>query len=355
MFFTTALKKDQCLWISYKGQSPIKEMMSARYATHKYLAQKHWSRIVVDITALSPMPTAMEVIHLASDVSGELPPDTRVALLVNPEQTEYAKLAECVSRIEGVQFHFFFNREEAKAWVKASPQEKPAPAEKSNNPNPLPCSTLRRQSPKLLALPLAFALFACGCAHYPVNAPLPTVNPATGYRFETAVVSTNSDDTSVILAFSGGGTRAAALSYGVLQELAQTEVGPPNHEHRLLDDVTMVSGVSGGSITAAYYTLWGDRIFSDYESQFLKKHVQAGLFLRLLCPWNLARLTSPRFCSSDLAAEYYDDLLFKGATYADLTPRPGRPFLLVNATDLAIGARFEFSQDQFDLLHSDLS
>jgi NTE family protein len=48
-------------------------------------------------------------------------------------------------------------------------------------------------------------------------------------------------------------------------------------------------------------------------------------------------------------------LLFKGATFADLTPRPGRPFLIVNATDLAIGGRFEFTQDQFDLLQSDLS
>jgi NTE family protein len=56
-----------------------------------------------------------------------------------------------------------------------------------------------------------------------------------------------------------------------------------------------------------------------------------------------------------LAAEYYDHLLFKGATFADLTPRPGRPFLIINATDLAIGARFEFTQDQFDLLQSDLS
>ena len=112
----------------------------------------------------------------------------------------------------------------------------------------------------------------------------------------------------------------------------------------------MVSAVSGGSITAAYYTLYGDRIFSDYESRFLKKHVQTGLLLRLLAPWNLARLASPKYCSSDLAAEYYDHLLFKGATFADLTPRPGRPFLIVNATDLAIGARFEFTQDQFDLL-----
>jgi NTE family protein len=202
---------------------------------------------------------------------------------------------------------------------------------------------------------LAVLLLVCGCAHHPVNARLQVVNPITGYRFEDAVRQTNSDDTMLVLAFSGGGTRAAALSYGVLQELAKTEVGQSGNQHRLLDDVEMVSAVSGGSITAAYYTLYGDRIFSDYESRFLKRHDQTGLLLRLLAPWNLARVASPKFGASDLAAEYYDRLLFKGATFADLTPRPGRPFLIVNATDLAIGARFEFTQDQFDLLQSDLS
>jgi len=208
---------------------------------------------------------------------------------------------------------------------------------------------------KPFALLVFSALLVSGCAHYPVNAPLTAVKPAAGYRFENAVIQTNADDTLVVLAFSGGGIRASALSYGVLQELAKTEVGSRTNEHRLLDDVKMVSAVSGGSITAAYYTLYGDRIFSDYESRFLKRHAQTGLLLRTLAPWNLARLTSPKYCSSDLAAEYYDHLLFDGATFADLTPRPGRPFLIVNATDLAIGARFEFTQDQFDLLNSDLS
>jgi NTE family protein len=202
---------------------------------------------------------------------------------------------------------------------------------------------------------LLWLLLAGGCAHYPVNAPLAAVNPTAGYRFETAVTGTNADDLLLVLAFSGGGTRAAALSYGVLEELAKTEVGRPGREHRLLDDVNLVSAVSGGSITAAYYTLWGDRIFKDYEARFLKKPVQTGLLFRLLAPWNLARVASPRYSSSDLAAKYYDQLLFQGATFGDLTPRPGRPFLIVNATDLAIGARFEFTQDQFDLLQSDLS
>jgi len=201
---------------------------------------------------------------------------------------------------------------------------------------------------------LVSALLISGCVHYPVNAPVRSANPQSEYRFQT-VARTNSDDLLLMLAFSGGGTRAAALSYGVLEELRKTQVGPPGNEHRLLEDVGLISSVSGGSFTAAYYALWGDRIFSDFEPLFLKKHVQTGLLLRVLSPWNLVRLASPRFGRSELAAEYYDHLLFKGATFADLMAPGGRPFLSVNATDIGSGARFEFTQDEFDLLRSDLS
>src|SRR6185436_4283715 len=116
-------------------------------------------------------------------------------------------------------------------------------------------------------------------AHYPVNAPVRGANPQSGDRFQT-LVKTNSDDLLLMLAFSGGGTRAAALSYGVLEELRKTQVGPGGNEHRLLDDVGLISSVSGGSFTAAYYALWGDRIFSEFEPRFLKKRVQTGLLLR---------------------------------------------------------------------------
>ena len=209
---------------------------------------------------------------------------------------------------------------------------------------------LKRQTILLMLLSLI-----TGCAHYPVNAPLRTVNPRAGYRFQAVAPQTNSDDLLLMLAFSGGGTRAAALSYSVLEELKKTQVGSPGNQHPLLEDVALISSVSGGSFTAACYALWGDRIFTDFEPLFLKKHVQTGLLLRTLAPWNQVRLASPRFSRSDLAAEYYDHLLFNGATFADLRDHRGRPFLSVNATDLSSGARFEFTQDEFDLLRSDLS
>jgi NTE family protein len=202
---------------------------------------------------------------------------------------------------------------------------------------------------------LILALLISGCAHYPVNAPLPPAVSRAGYRFQNAAPHTNSDDLLLMLAFSGGGTRAAALSYGALEELKKTEVGLPGSQHPLLDDVGLISSVSGGSFTAAYYALWGDRIFSDFESQFLKKDVQTGLLLQVLSPWNQVRMASPKFSRSDLAAEYYDHLLFKGATFADLMSPSSRPFLSINATDVGSGARFEFTQDEFDLIQSDLS
>jgi NTE family protein len=202
---------------------------------------------------------------------------------------------------------------------------------------------------------LVTALLISGCVHYPVNAPLRTTESGSGYRFESLGPQASSDDLLLMLAFSGGGTRAAALSYSVLEELRRTEVGPPGKQHPLLDDVGLISSVSGGSFTAAYYALWGDGIFVDFESRFLKKRVQTGLLFQVLAPWNVIRLASPAFNRSDLAAEYYDRLLFKRATFGDLIARGGQPFLSVNATDVASGARFEFTQDEFDLIRSDLS
>ena len=116
-FLTHRVTEDQCLFVTYKGASQITEMMSARYATNGYLALKHWHKIIVDITGLQSMPTMMEVIGLTSDLSSDLPPGTRIAVVVNPEQITFAKVAECVARIENVRLNCFFAMEEAKAWV----------------------------------------------------------------------------------------------------------------------------------------------------------------------------------------------------------------------------------------------
>ncbi len=200
-----------------------------------------------------------------------------------------------------------------------------------------------------------YALFLAGCAHYPVNARLTQYNPDAGYRNRTLARGENSESLLVVLAFSGGGHRAAALSYGVLEELARTDIVWEGQHKRLLDEVDFISAVSGGSFTAAYYALFGDEIFRDYEKVFLKQNIQAQLMWRLFSPLNWVGIVDPYYHRSDMAAKFYDRHVFRGKTFGDLLKANRPPFLILNATDMSSGAHFEFTQDQFDLLCSDLS
>ncbi|RDE18066.1 patatin-like phospholipase family protein [Motiliproteus coralliicola] len=157
-------------------------------------------------------------------------------------------------------------------------------------------------------------------------------------------------DVSLSLAFSGGGTRAAALAYGVLLELRDTPIYHPQGPQRLLDEVDMISSVSGGSFTSAYYGLYGERTFDEFEKKFLRHNVGEVLLDRLLSP-------SRWFSSQDrseAAVQVYQDRLFEDKTFADLQAAGG-PMIIINASDLGRGVRFSFLQDYFDLLCSDLS
>jgi NTE family protein len=200
----------------------------------------------------------------------------------------------------------------------------------------------------------AVASLGAGCAHWPENAPLARRDRGAGYRLENVRRAGQSEDLLLFLAFSGGGTRAAALSYGVLEELARTEVVLDGKSRRLLDEVDVISAVSGGTFTATYYALRGDRIFQEFEGKFLKRNVERALAGRVLSPGNWFRLGSGTFSRSDVAAELYDETVFDRATYADLLGSGG-PFVIVNGADVTTGARFPFTQDQFDVICSDLS
>lgn len=205
-----------------------------------------------------------------------------------------------------------------------------------------------------LSAALIAAFIITGCAHYPVNQPLKEYNPDGGYRAKSMRVPGRSDDMLFFLTFSGGGTRAAAFSYGVLEVLANTEIVKQGKTHRLLDEVDTISSVSGGSFTAGYYGLFGDRIFQDFESRFLKRNVQGDLLGRIFNPVNWVRLLSPYFDRSDLAAEYYDRFIFDGGTIGDIAARKG-PMIIINATDMTYGVRVGFTQDMFDVICSDLT
>ena len=205
----------------------------------------------------------------------------------------------------------------------------------------------------LAALATAWLLPGCG-TYFPVNEPLERWDPDTGYRISGHERADASDELLLMVAFSGGGTRAAAFAYGVLEELAVTHVEFDGRVRSLFDEIDVASGVSGGSFTAAYLGLHGRGLFDDFRERFLEHDVQFGLISRLLLPTNWLKLLSPYWARSDLAAEYYDARIFEGARFADLQRGFG-PFAAIHATDLTTGSPFAFVQEQFDYLCSDLS
>ena len=86
-----------------------------------------------------------------------------------------------------------------------------------------------------------------GCSTYfPINEAVSFVDRESGYRSSRRWAPERSNDVLIILAFSGGGTRAAAFAYGVLEELNATGVNIDGREASLLDEVDHITGVSGG-------------------------------------------------------------------------------------------------------------
>ncbi len=210
---------------------------------------------------------------------------------------------------------------------------------------------------------ILLCLLVSACSHYPINPQLDSIDTvrdrAEGRRFRPGQ---DSDELLLILAFSGGGTRAAALSYGVLealnlvkvpyQESATRAFSSTGSPHSMLDEVDFISSVSGGSFTAAYYGLHGKEIFEDFRERFLTYPVQRGLLMRvLLAPPNWFRLMSRNFGKSDLAAEYYDKILFDGATFGDIDHNG--PMIRIQATDVANDFAFPFTPPQFGLICAD--
>lgn len=193
-----------------------------------------------------------------------------------------------------------------------------------------------------------------GCSTRPVNLPLQQSDESYGYRMSLKGADRGSPETEILLTFSGGGTRAAAFTFGVLEELRRTHVDVAGKRIQLLDEVGYISGVSGGSFTALAYGLHANKLFDDYATRFLYRDVQGEIVRRVANPLNWPRLLSRGVGRSELAADYYDEILFEGATFADMMRRPG-PFISATATDISTGARFAFTQPDFDLICSDLS
>jgi NTE family protein len=144
------------------------------------------------------------------------------------------------------------------------------------------------------------------------------------------------------------------MAFGIFEQLAADRIQHDGRLRRMLDEVDVISAVSGGAIPAAYFVLHGDKIFERFPQDFLYRDFATEMRREILFdPRSWFRLQSRNFDRGDLYAEYLDRNLFDGIRYGALISRVDRPFLVINATGIA--GRFEFTQDTFDLLCLDLS
>ncbi len=204
-------------------------------------------------------------------------------------------------------------------------------------------------SPRALTGSIALAALLLGCASID-NAPVN--RPSTLPRL-TQVNTVAGDDTLrstiVGLAFSGGGTRAAAFSFGVLKGLDQLETPGGGH---LVDQVRFVSGVSGGSVTAAYFGLKGRGALTDFETRFLYRDAEEALRTQVYSVGNMMRAFDGGVNDRSGLPTWLEKNLFGRATLKDLG-RPGRPVVWINASDINAKAPFVFEPVTFAAICSD--
>jgi len=201
---------------------------------------------------------------------------------------------------------------------------------------------------------LLLSLWSAGCSsvHYTLNSPLPEVSARDGYALRHLRADGNSDSLLLMVSFSGGGYRAAAMAFAVMEVLHETRIEWDGEVRSLLQEVDAISAVSGGSLAAAFYAQDRQAFLQTFRSRVLDFDLQGALLSRVLSPLGLWRQTSSTYGRGDLLQEVLDEHIFSGLTYSAL-PRQ-RPMVSINATTMRFGERFEFSQDQFDHLCSDL-
>lgn len=199
---------------------------------------------------------------------------------------------------------------------------------------------------KCFILSAMVCLAACQSPSFKPLETLSNVTPEQGYRAKRVI--DQQDGNLMILMFSGGGSRAAALGYGVLEQFKQTQIGQDPKKPTLLDNIDVVFGVSGGSVLATYFALEGKDTVPKFEEKFLRKDFQSQLTDQFFSLANLPKLTSPEYGRGDLLQEQLNLALYKGKTFGDLTHQRKGPFAVVSATDMSLGQKVTFTQEFFD-------
>lgn len=199
---------------------------------------------------------------------------------------------------------------------------------------------------------VAVLMAVAGCVADDVG-PINHLTPQAGHPSPTYIPDAADDGSTVVgLAFSGGGTRAAAFSYGVLRALDDIVIDEQPKRRTLVDDIRMISGASGGAVAAAYFGYKGSDGYRDFRERFLTQNAEADLRTSF-SPVNFVRAYYGGVNDRSGFARWLNDHLFDGATFKALH-RPNGPIVWINASDIYNRTPFLFTYDTFAALCSDL-
>jgi predicted acylesterase/phospholipase RssA len=186
-------------------------------------------------------------------------------------------------------------------------------------------------------------------------------NPKATHR--VANRNGSAEDTLVILALSGGGSRAAYFSASTMLSLEQ---------NKILKEVDVISSVSGGSLPAAYYAISkdpdeagpGERLWEEKTvKDLMARNYKMLWFGNWFWPNNILKYWFTSFNRSHIMAQTFADNLFDSSTtgidykFKDLNQN--RPSLIINATNGTTGKYccdlFTFTEDDFNDIDSNLN
>lgn len=201
----------------------------------------------------------------------------------------------------------------------------------------------------------AFALLALlsGCASRDVG-PINVVTSKAPQAEEEFITDSGDDGSTVVaLSFSGGGMRASAFSYGVLTAFDDLIIDEVPYRRSMVDNVRMISGVSGGSVVAAYFGYKGRDAYRDLDRRFLYQNPEAVMRTSIMSPVTIARALSGGVNDRSTFARWLDRNLFDQAKISSFRS-PNAPTVWINASDIYNRTPFLFNHDTFAALCSDL-
>jgi len=195
---------------------------------------------------------------------------------------------------------------------------------------------------------VAFLLLLGGCGTQPTDYALPPGQPNPPQR----AVNADPAHPFIIIAISGGGSRAAALGAAVVKRLNNLRYVAQGGTRPLAADIAVVSSVSGGSVYAADLGLNGPAHAAPFMDRIQNYDGIAWLTRRALDPATWISLQLENKTRVDLLQEMIEDLLQTNARMSVFN-QPGKPLVLLNATDMVAGQVFTFDRDTLDDLCMD--